>query len=118
MKKESREALTWLAIIIIFATFIYIYSGKNVIEINIPNEYPLHVEYEDGSSADLRVEVPISRKWQCKQVVTCEPADWIGIDGYGKAKPEDHCQYEYKTITATKNPANYPEYGASCEEIK
>ena len=57
------------------------------------------------------------KEWDCKQLITCEPADWIGIDGYGKAKPEDHCTYEFKTIMSTKNPVNFPEYVAYCEEI-
>ena len=56
----------------------------------------------------------IHKEWECKQLITCEPADWIGIDGHGKAKPEDYCKYEYKTIMSPENPVNFPEYGAYC----
>lgn len=58
------------------------------------------------------------KTWECRQVVTCERADWIGIDGNGAADPEDHCEYEFTTEKAEKNPANYPSYGAYCNRVR
>lgn len=53
--------------------------------------------------------------WDCKLVKTCEPADWIGIDGNGRARPEDHCEYEYKIVQSFENPAINSGYGSYCE---
>ena len=66
-----------------------------------------------------REEPVLVAEYECQRLITCEPADWIGIDGNGRAKPKDHCTYKTTTEYSTTIPhLNFESYGESCKLIK
>lgn len=50
--------------------------------------------------------------WRCKIVKDCPAVDWRFN------KPDELCEYKYKTIESKENPVILEEYGGYCEELK